>query len=200
MKQYLKSIIIGLVFLLVLAIIVFIISRRDHQKDVSYISYEINREIEINKIDNIEQLQIELDSVDKIIAYLNKNYILINKLDWSARELDEIINDNSLSLADFAYFTSYLLKEIDLEPGIIKYEADNFNNLLVIFRDNDLPKYITYTQGNFLMYHHGWSFNDLMKTEKLRLDISINRYAYFPGNAINFSEPISPYQWEYVDK
>jgi hypothetical protein len=183
MKQYLKSVVIGLASLLALIIILLFLPKQEINTEDA-VSWEIDLE------------QVEEGSLEAIVLYLNNNYSLNNSEDLLATEVGD---RKELSQADFAYYTSSLLKEIGIEAGVIRYESDDLVNLVLVFRNDDLPKYIAFSEEGLVVKHHGWSFQDLIKSEEERLDIIINRYLYFPFNTKDFREAISPFEWEYLN-
>lgn len=196
MKKYLISIIIGLGFLVV-ALLVFLpeeetVVNLEPALEIDFVK------IDIEKIDNEKDLTKELDSAEKIISYLSLNYTLKSD-ELVARDLETIVLSDDLSIADFSYLSSYLLKNIGIEPGIIRYDYNNNTNLVVVFRNQDLPVYLYLNDNDLGVKHHGWSFADLIKAEELRLNIEIERYAYFPYGTLDFSEAISPYEWQYLN-
>lgn len=197
MKKNLK-VILALLIILVIIIVVLVITKEKINEEQPVISYDVNPEVKSGKLSDLETLKIELDNSDKIVAYLNKYYSLNSNSSLEARSLEEIIADDNLSLADYSYLSTYLLKNINIEAGTIRYLAQDLDNLVVVFRDGDLPKYISFTDEGLLVFHHGWSFSDLIKAENLRLGISIEKYLYFPPNTSNFSQEISPYTWQYL--
>ncbi len=79
---------------------------------------------------------------------------------------------------------------------MIRYQFQAMDNLAVVYRDGDLPKYIAFSDSGLLIYHHGWSFKDLIKNEEKRLNIKIERYLYFPAKSNDFSQETPPYTWQ----
>lgn len=199
MKKYLTSVIIGIVFLLILIIILLVLPQEELEEKEKVTDFEISLvELNIEKIDNVEDLKQELNSLEKIISYLPEHYNLSDD-ELVARDLETVVISDSLSKADYAYLSSYLLKNIGIEPAVIRYDYGDLSNLVVLFRNEDVPVYLYLSDNALKVDHHGWSFADLIKAEEARLDIDIERYAYFPYGTLNFSEAISPYEWQYLD-
>jgi len=69
---------------------------------------------------------------------------------------------------------------------------------VTVFRDVDLPKYLTVTDEGVKIFHHGWSFADLIKAEEKRLNVKAYEYAYFPANTTDLAEPLPSYPWQEV--
>jgi predicted ribonuclease YlaK len=201
MKDYVKNLIIGLV-IVIIVIALFLIFKHEKEIDESLThSLPVSVEnIEVNdKYNNLEDLKKDITSSNKLIAYLSQNYYLKDDSVLVARDLEVIVKSDKLNLADFTYFTSYLLQSMNIESGVIEYEYGDKVNLVVVFREEDIPKYITFTDKGVLMFEHGWSFEDLIKAEENRLNISIDRYAYFPAETIDFSQIVNPYDWQYLN-
>jgi len=114
-----------------------------------------------------EEVVAGLDTSEKLIDYLNKNF--------SNKEPEDI-----------AKFASRALDEHGYEAIIMSYRsAMGGIHTVTIFRDTDLPKYITVTDKGIEMFAHGWSFEDFFQAEEKRLDIEITDYAIFSSNAEN---------------
>ncbi len=186
MKQYLRKGIIGLIFLLILVIVWLLWPQQGAH-------LEKNNDVGANLTADLEQ--VNGDSFQQIVNYLNNNYILKDSDLLLASEVD---GRAELSLADFAYYTSKLLKEIGIEADVIRYESADLVNLVLIFRYNDLPQYIAFTTNGLVVKHHGWSFKDLIISEEERLNIEILRFLYFPFGYNDFREAVPPFNWEYL--
>ncbi|MCF7820609.1 MAG: hypothetical protein K9M44_04035 [Candidatus Pacebacteria bacterium] len=198
MKPYIKNLIIALA-LIVIVIFIFLLFKNEKDIDENLkVSLPVNVEnVEIDdKYDDVETIKKEVNSSSELVAYLSKNYSLEDTNNLVAKDLEVIVSSDKLNLADFSYLSSYLFKNMGLEPGVIRYEYGGENNLVVVFRDKDAPKYITFTDNGVLMFEHGWSFEDLIKAEENRLNIVIDRYAYFPEGVTDFSRVIAPYDWQ----
>jgi hypothetical protein len=78
-------------------------------------------------------------------------------------------------------------------PGIMRYDYTNNNktktNFVVVFRAEEGPRHIVFSDEGVFLFEHGWSFKDLIKTEEKRLDENIDRYLYFVDLKYDLSEP-----------
>jgi len=112
----------------------------------------------------LKEVLAQLDTLEKLIDYLNKNFI--DKGD-----------------KDISMFASRVLDRHGYEAVTMSYRTVTGDiHTVTIFRDVDLPKYITITDKGIEMFAHGWSFEDFFQAEERRLNIEITDYAIFSPN------------------
>ncbi len=141
----------------------------------------------------------ELSSPQLLISFLGKNFILEEEQSLAALSPEVFYQAKRGSKADFAAFISFILSQHKYQAGVIRYQYldDQIikDNIVVIFRDIDKPRYIVLDDKNFSIYHHGWSFQDLVNAEEKRIGKSIFRYVYFSDKEFDYSNLEDSYQW-----
>ena len=162
-----------------------------NEKDFSYLSLPDSLENFLNSNFNIQE----------IVYLLNTYFTFKDSSSLLAINPEDFFIKQEGSALDFAFFVMQVLKVDNLEAGVVRYDYDtDQSGFVAIFRDLDLPKYIVATNQGVFLVHHGWSFADLIKMEEERLQVKINRYAYFPPNGNDFTEPVFGYEWIYLNK
>ncbi len=160
-------------------------------------------------IQNIENLVLEtreeviekLNTPQKLISFLNKNFKVREREGYKAYEPDEFLAQKNGSAHDFAVFCAYILIKNEYEAGVIRFNyksndgEKSGSHSVAVFRDSDSPKYITVTSEGIKMFHHGWSFEDVCSAEEKRLNIQIFEYAFFPAGIFDLTDPLDGYQW-----
>ncbi|NCB21066.1 MAG: hypothetical protein EOM88_04065 [Clostridia bacterium] len=189
-------IILVIIIILFFSITLFLIFDNDQEKRV--LKLEDNDELIFQAQARIIS-QSELDSVAEILAYLSANYRLDDQVNLVSRELEEIKDLELVSLADLAHLSASLLIDSGFEPAILRYDYDKTSNLLVIFRDGDVPKYLAFDLEGNLLFDSVWSLLDIIKAEETRLGLKVDRYVYFPAETKNFSQALEPFTWQYLN-
>lgn len=155
----------------------------------------------LNLPSSLEEFTVNNFNINEIIYLLNTYFIVNNSNALVVSNLEDFFNNKEGSTLDFAFFITQALKVNNLEAGVLRYDYNtNQTGFVVIFRDQELPKYAVATNEGVLLFHHGWSFSDLITMEESRLGVEIERYAYFPPNTIDFTEPVFDYEWIYLNK
>lgn len=120
----------------------------------------------------------QLNTSQKLIDYLNENFKLEETEQEKPKTPEQFFEDKKGTQWDFAIFTSYILWKNKYDAAIIRYKYDSGKiNVVVVFRDTDLPKTIIFTPEGVLSYPHGWSFDEMFQKEEERLGIQIKEYA-----------------------
>jgi len=137
----------------------------------------------------------ELNTVQKIIDYLNNNFRFISREGNIAYSPQDFFEKKEGGEQDFAVFTSYVLNEHNFVSFTFAYEYENDNQRGIKYvtsvRDTNLPKYIYFDESGAHAVHHGWSFRDLCRKEEERLGIKILRY----GTVSPTSVDLNPQEW-----
>ncbi len=137
----------------------------------------------------------ELNTVQKIIDYLNNNFRFISREGNIAYSPQDFFKKKEGGEQDFAVFTSYVLNEHNFVSFTFAYEYENDNQRGIKYvtsvRDTNLPKYIYFDESGAHAVHHGWSFRDLCRKEEERLGIKILRY----GTVSPTSVDLNPQEW-----
>lgn len=163
---------------------------------------EINIDLNDVSMDgNYNEVLKKIDSPVMLVAFLN-NYFTLDLKDQKliAKNPEDLFNDKSGSVYDFAHFSAQVLNTLELQPGVIRYDfldkGKENSTVVVIFRKDNQASYITFNESEVLLFnYHGASFRDLIRAEEARLGAKINRYAYFQSMHNNFEEPIPPFEW-----
>lgn len=121
-----------------------------------------------------------LANSQEFLDYLKENFVLEEKDLPSSLSPQEIFERKKGNSFELAIFTSYVLWFQRYENSIIKYKTEKGReNSVVIFRDKDLPKTIVFTSQGPVIYHHGWSFEEMFQKEEERLGEKIKEYSLF---------------------
>ena len=137
----------------------------------------------------------ELNTVQKIVDYLNNNFKLVAREGDIAYSPKDFFEKKEGGEQDFAVFTSYVLNEHNFVSFTFAYEYENDNQRGIKYvtsvRDTNLPKYIYFDESGVYAVHYGWSFRDLCRKEEERLGIKILRY----GTVSPTSVDLNPEEW-----
>ncbi len=126
----------------------------------------------------------EISSPEELIAYLNE-FSMEPIAEWKSKGLDEFIQDKSGSAVDFAVFSAYALQKNNYQSVIIRYnfiekkDRSTGSGVVVVFRDTDNPKFLSFCDGEIKAAHHGWSFEDMFIKEEENNNIEIYEFADF---------------------
>ncbi|MBC7074091.1 hypothetical protein H5T58_01745, partial [Candidatus Parcubacteria bacterium] len=124
------------------------------------------------------QVISQLNTPEKLVEYLNKNCKLEDREEEKPREPKEFFEKKRGTQWDFAIFTSYILWKNHYDSAIIRYKyGEGKINVVVVFRDKDLPKTIIFNSQGVSMYAHGWSFEEMLQKEEKRLGEKISEYS-----------------------
>jgi hypothetical protein len=132
---------------------------------------------------------LKLDNSDKLAAFMNENFILdINNVNDTAISPKELLMKKQGGIQDFAVFAVSVLDSHKFETGIIRYKftiGKNHKtgiNTIVVFGENNTPKYFYFDEGKVKISPYSGSFNDLFHQEEKRLNAIITEYAaIYPG-------------------
>jgi hypothetical protein len=161
-----------------------------------------NEPVLIQKCDYVSSLEElfkkkveELNTVQKIVDYLNNNFKLVAREGDIASSPKDFFEKKEGGEQDFAVFTSYVLNEHNFVSFTFAYEYENDNQRGIKYvtsvRDTNLPKYIYFDESGVYAVHYGWSFRDLCRKEEERLGIKILRY----GTVSPTSVDLNPEEW-----
>lgn len=221
-----KLISLGMIlFLIIILVVLFILfsrilPKKDIDKNIEYFGQEPNIKdvtlsnplAPLNK-DNISNLELKDSFLDfkqqdlddqSLALFLNDNFNFYKYDSLIALSPADFYQSRSGSEVDLAVFVADVLSSKVIAAGVLRfdYQDKNKNNkehAVAIYRDKELPKYITLGLNNSVeIYHHGWSFTELIAAEEARLGVKISRYAYFPEGSLDLSEPQYPYEWQLV--
>lgn len=169
-------------------------------KDINIEPVEIDLDDDIYEFSNYSDFKNNIKNSDQLIVYLN-TYFSINHEDESliVKDLEGFFNNKAGSSFDFAYFIADVLNDFELRPGIIRYDykegQETLSEAIVVFRKENQAAYLSFSNSEILLFHHGSSFREIIQTEEARLQRKIDRYSYFPSQVSNFSEPQAPFEW-----
>jgi hypothetical protein len=199
---YLKAIIVILVIAAMLLICVYLF-RQLPVKQAVLLPEELIPNENVNpgnlaSTDNslFNKTASQLDSPDKIAWYLTENFSITNEEKETALSPQKFFYAKSGGPQDAAVFTAYVLDIHEFESGVVRYKGSingqNFTHTVAIFRDKDLPKYLTANANSIKITAHGWSFRDLLLKEEERTGASISDYAFFSAGETN----LTPTEWQ----
>jgi hypothetical protein len=158
------------------------------------------KEPEISGItEDFDNIVATLSSSEALVDFLNSYFEREKREGFVAYSPQEFYQKERGTAYDFAVFAAYVLRKNGFEAGVIRFNYRNNgekrSHTVTVFRDTDLPKYITVTDGDVEIFHHGWSFNELIKAEEERLNVKISEYAYFPSGITDLTDPLEGYSW-----
>lgn len=161
----------------------------------------IDPDLEIpSYVNDLPTVLTQLSDSQKLVKFLNTNFTINDNPSLLAISPENTYQNKDGSALDLAVLSAFILEKNKYQAGFIKYQyqkdGELKDNVVLVFRDDDLPKYLTFDSLGVKMYHHGWSFRDLIKAEEARLGIAIERYGYFSAQARDFQELLPPYTWQ----
>lgn len=134
-------------------------------------------------------LKEDLDSPEKVAAYIGDNFTITTNSGQTALAPKELFIKNSGGPQDIAVFTAFLLDWNGYEAGVLEYawleNGQKKYYAVAVFRDGDTPKYLIATPNKIDLIAHGWSFKDLIQKEEARTGFKIEEYAFFEPGQIN---------------
>jgi hypothetical protein len=138
----------------------------------------------------------QLDASEKIAAYLKGNFSITDNESGMALAPADFFAKKSGGPQDAAVFATSALKQHGFESFVLRYKGEingrPFSHAVAVFRDTDVPKYLTADSSGIDLTAHGWSFEDLLKKEEERTKASISGYAVFAPDTLN----LIPASWE----
>lgn len=188
--------IIGSIFLVAVSVIVYFV----------FIAAEPKEPIDKVEVPPMPETLAEavkiLNTSQILKAFLNEYFTIEERPGLVAHTPEEFFEKRKGADYDFAVFAAYILSKNRFEAGLIRFNyrvnGEEETHTVTVFRDVDLPKYLTVTDKGVEIFHHGWSFADLIKAEEKRLNVNTYEYAYFPANVNDLTEPPPGYPWQEV--
>ena len=133
------------------------------------IAFATPEPVEPAPVSDFQKTVDSLDSSEKLLAYLKENFAITADEKDQASKPEDFFSNKKGGPQDVSVFIAYVLRAHSYEAGVIRYNWTKDNrhgtHTVAIFRDKDLPKYITTGDGGLQMTAHGWSFEDLLKKE-----------------------------------
>jgi cbb3-type cytochrome oxidase subunit 3 len=179
----------------------FILDTREEEREESptVLELDYSQKLPSSDISFFEAVS-ELNNSSLLTRFINEYFIITTEKRYRAKSPEEFFKEKEGNIFDLAVFTAYILKQNNIYSGIIRYNyQDSASVATTVFREGDIPKYFVYEGGELKIYHHGWSFLELIRTEEERLNIEIDEYAYFLVGDTDLSQPKEPYKWEEVE-
>ncbi len=188
--------IIGAIFLVAVLVIVYFVFIAANPK-------EPTEEVEVPPMpETLAEAVVILNTSQVLKAFLNEYFTIEERPGLVAYTPQEFFEKRKGVARDFAVFAAYVLRQNRFEVGLIRFNYrlndQEGTHTVTVFRDVDLPKYLTVTDRGVEIFHHGWSFADLIKAEEKRLNVKVYEYAYFPANVNDLTEPVKGYPWQEV--
>jgi len=194
--------IIGVIFLVVVLIVVYFVFIAAKPKERPE-PIEPIVEVEVTPMPETLAEAVKILNTSQVLAaFLNEYFTMEERPGLVAYTPEEFFEKRKGAARDFAVFAAYILRQNRFEAGLIRFNYrvndQEGTHTVAVFRDVDLPKYLTATDRGVEIFHHGWSFEDLIKAEEKRLNIKVYQYAYFPANITDLTEPPPGYPWQEV--
>lgn len=128
----------------------------------------------------------------ELVKYVNSHFNLKADNDiLVARNYESVYQERSATRADLASLFNFALRAKGYQSGVLRFD----DNLVVVFRDDGLPKYLAFSDSGVLVFQHGWSFKQIVTNEQKRLNIVAKKYAFFEGNVSDYRQVLAPYKW-----
>jgi len=147
-------------------------------------------------VSEFEAVLAQLNASEKIAAYLKDNFSIADNESETALSPADFFAKKSGGPQDAAVFAASVLKRHGFESFVLRYKGEingrPFSHAVAVFRDTDVPKYLTADSSGIDLTAHGWSFEDLLKKEEERTKASISGYAVFAPDTLN----LIPASWE----
>jgi len=166
--------------LLILLFFVLIQIKKDNMSSDNLLLPD-NLEIEYRPL-NEEQMNLisKIKSSQDLINYINQNISIESSVGLLSKQPSELLSTKSGEIQDVAYLSNYILLRNGLFSSLILYSYKENNkeeyNIIVPFRDIDVPKYIYFNKNEAVAINHGWSFEEMFQKEEERLGLKIIRY------------------------
>jgi len=185
--------IIGAIFLVVILVTVYFL----------FIVPKPTEKVEVPPMPETLAEAVKILNTSQVLkAFLNEYFTIEERPGLVAYTPQEFFEKRKGATYDFAVFAAYILRENRFEVGIIRFNyrvnEGEGTHTVTVFRDVDLPKYLTVTEKGVEIFHHGWSFEDLIKAEEKRLNVKVYQYTYFPADVNDLTEPPKGYPWKEI--
>jgi len=195
--------IIGVIILVVVLVIVYFVLILPAKPEEKPGPIKSTAEVKAPPMpETLEEAVKILNTPQVLKAFLNKYFTIEERPGLIAYTPEEFFEKRKGASYDFAVFTAYVLRQNLFEVGVVRFNYrvndEKRTHTVAVFRDVDLPKYITVTDRGVEIFHHGWSFEDLIKAEEQRLNVKVYEYAFFPADVNDLTEPLKDYPWQEV--
>ncbi len=178
--------VIALIFLIIIGgYIYFVFQVLPEQKETEG-GLLTKEEISPETIEAFEKTIAQLDTPDKLIEFMNENFILESREGDIAFSPEYLFQKKKGGAQDFAVFAAFVLDRHRYETGIMRYrfssEKETGINTIVVLRDIKTPKCLYFDGGKVNVLQYGSSFKELIKAEEGRLNINIvESKVFYPG-------------------
>jgi len=137
---------------------------------------------------------LQLNTPQKLIDYLNKNFSFKEEESDYSLSPEEFFEAKSGKRNDIATFSSFVLFQHGYFPAILRYKFIDQENkerirTVTIFREEDAAKYIDLENSNLVIHLGGHSPIELLEFEEKRYNIKITEYAAFIYGRTDLSKP-----------
>jgi hypothetical protein len=195
-KKYLPFILI-IFFVIILALFyIFLKPQKIFKENESLkpknISLEPQTEEVLNPKDFREAL-FQLNNPQKVVAFLNKNFELIDEEANHSLEPAEFFNKKKGNRVDLATFVSFVLTQNDNFSTILRYQYLDQNKkekikTITLVREKETPLFIDLEKGKLKIYPAGNSIIELLSFEEQRNNVKIIKYAAFNYGTTDFTK------------
>ncbi len=168
-------------------------NRGEEIVDIDYVkNIELSEEVKLlpYQADLITFIS-QVEDVYQFVKYVNNYFSFVSNDSLVASNYESVYQQKQASMADLASLSNFVLKTKGCQSGVLRFN----NQLVLVFRDEGLPKYLAFTDQGVLIFEHGWSFRDIVLNESKRLKLTVDKYLYFGANTLDYRQAILPYSW-----
>jgi hypothetical protein len=136
----------------------------------------------------------EVKDYKDLISFLDDSFEYVESDSLVAKNPEAFYETKRGSAVDFAVFSFNVLNNLGYRTGVMRYDysdssANTKTNFVTVFRTEEGPKHIVFSDNGVFLFEYGWSFQELINTEEKRLGQNIDRYLYFVDVKNDLSEP-----------
>ena len=213
-KNKILQIIAILFALIIIVLVVWLIAEQpktkpediaEEQKEEGFIPIEDEEEfipiedkdfvpVEIKNDITFQEAIIQLNTPQKLVDYLNKNFSFEEEESDQSMTPEEFFNAKKGKRNDVATFSSFVLYKNGYYATIFRYKFIDQENkesvrTITLFTEEDTAKYIDLEKSKPVIYPGGSSQFDLLGFEEKRHNIEITEYAAFAYGRTDLSKP-----------
>jgi hypothetical protein len=182
----------GIIFVVIIASFLFYISKPQSVQTPPLKNFKPQTEEVLNPKDFNEAL-FQLNTPQKVVAFLNKNFELIDEETDHSLEPAEFFNKKKGNRVDLATFVSFVLTQNNNFSTILRYQYLDQNKeekikTITLVREKETPLFIDLEKGKLKIYPAGNSIIELLSFEEQRNNVKIIKYAAFNYGTTDFTK------------
>jgi hypothetical protein len=160
----------GIIFVVIIASLLFYISKPQSVQTPPLKNFKPQTEEVLNPKDFNEAL-FQLNTPQKVVAFLNKNFALIDEETDHSLEPVEFFNKKKGNRVDLATFVSFVLTQNNNFSTILRYQYLDQNKeekikTITLVREKETPLFIDLEKGKLKIYSAGNSIIELLSRVK----------------------------------